>query len=62
MNPTRRTVLPDGTRRFLGGTCRRACCTGGPTPAPGERAVRFEGGAVGELYTSSAPATLTHPW
>ncbi|MEV7154346.1 endo-beta-N-acetylglucosaminidase [Streptomyces misionensis] len=55
-------VLPDGTRRFLGGTCQRAYFTGGLTPAPGERAVRFEVRAVGELYTSSAPATATHPW
>ncbi|MGW5123489.1 endo-beta-N-acetylglucosaminidase [Streptomyces sp. NPDC004069] len=55
-------VLPDGTRRFLGGTCQRAYFVGGLTPAPGERAVRFEVRAVGELYTSSAPATVTHPW
>ncbi|MFI2641740.1 endo-beta-N-acetylglucosaminidase [Streptomyces sp. NPDC018610] len=55
-------VLPDGTRRFLGGTCQRAYFTGGLTPAPGERAARLEVRAVGELYTSSAPASLTHPW
>ncbi|MFF8594332.1 endo-beta-N-acetylglucosaminidase [Streptomyces sp. NPDC015220] len=55
-------VLPDGTRRFLGGTGQRAYFVAGLTPAPGERAVRFEVRAVGELYTSSAPATVTHPW
>ncbi|MGW0086620.1 endo-beta-N-acetylglucosaminidase [Streptomyces sp. NPDC003393] len=55
-------VLPDGTRRFLGGTCQRAYFVPGLTPAAGERAVRFEVRAVGELYTSSAPATATHPW
>jgi hypothetical protein len=55
-------VLPGGTRRFLDGTCRRAYFTGGPTPAPGERAVRFEVRAVGEPSTSSAPATATHHW
>jgi endo-beta-N-acetylglucosaminidase D len=55
-------VLPDGTRRFLGGTCQRAYFVSGLTPAAGERAVRFEVRAVGELYTSSAPATVTHPW
>ncbi|WKE67680.1 endo-beta-N-acetylglucosaminidase [Streptomyces sp. WP-1] len=53
-------VLPDGTRRFLGGTGQRAYFTGGQTPAPGERGVRIEVRAVGELYTSSAPSTVTH--
>ncbi|MEU0596859.1 endo-beta-N-acetylglucosaminidase [Streptomyces sp. NPDC006393] len=55
-------VLPDGTRRFLGGTCQRAYFAGGLTPAAGEHAVRFEVRAVGELYTSSAPAAVSHPW
>ncbi|MFI1164552.1 endo-beta-N-acetylglucosaminidase [Streptomyces sp. NPDC020801] len=55
-------LLPDGTRRFLGATCQRAYFAGGLTPAPGERAARLEVRAVGELYTSSAPATATHPW
>ncbi|MEG8280255.1 endo-beta-N-acetylglucosaminidase [Streptomyces sp. AHA2] len=54
--------LPDGTRRFLGGTCQRAFFVAGQKPEQGERAARFELRAVGELYTSSAPATLTHPW
>ncbi|MBR8638377.1 endo-beta-N-acetylglucosaminidase [Streptomyces tuirus] len=55
-------LLPDGTRRFLGGTCQRAFFVAGLKPEQGERAARFELRAVGELYTSSAPVTLTHPW
>ncbi|MFH9011357.1 endo-beta-N-acetylglucosaminidase [Streptomyces sp. NPDC017943] len=54
--------LPDGTRRFLGGTCQRAFFVAGLEPEQGERAARFELRAVGELYTSSAPVTLTHAW
>ncbi|MEU6031263.1 endo-beta-N-acetylglucosaminidase [Streptomyces tauricus] len=55
-------VLPDGTRRFLGGTAQQAFFVGGLTPEGGEAATRFELRAVGELYTASAPATLTHTW
>ncbi|MFD5584117.1 endo-beta-N-acetylglucosaminidase [Streptomyces sp. NPDC127063] len=55
-------VLPDGTRRFLGATGQYAFHVAGQRPEQGERAARFEVRAVGELYTSSAPATLTHPW
>ncbi|MEU3843008.1 endo-beta-N-acetylglucosaminidase [Streptomyces sp. NPDC028635] len=55
-------VLPDGGRRFLGATGQCAFHTAGLRPEQGERAARFEVRAVGELYTSSAPATLTHPW
>ncbi|MGW7663807.1 endo-beta-N-acetylglucosaminidase [Streptomyces sp. NPDC054756] len=55
-------VLPDGTRRFLGGTCQHAFFTGGLRPEPGETAARFELRAVGELYTTSAPVTVTHRW
>jgi endo-beta-N-acetylglucosaminidase D len=55
-------LLPDGTRRFLGATCQRAYFVGGLRREQGERAARFELRAVGELYTSSAPATVTHPW
>ncbi|WP_328492552.1 endo-beta-N-acetylglucosaminidase [Streptomyces sp. NBC_00414] len=55
-------VLPDGTRRFLGGTAQLAFFVGGLTAEGGEAAARFELRAVGELYTASAPATLTHPW
>ncbi|KUN23236.1 endo-beta-N-acetylglucosaminidase [Streptomyces antibioticus] len=55
-------VLPDGTRRFLGGTCQSAYFVGGLQPEQGERAARFELRAVGELYTSSAPVSVTHTW
>ncbi|GAA4084661.1 endo-beta-N-acetylglucosaminidase [Streptomyces shaanxiensis] len=55
-------LLPDGTRRFLGGTCQRAFFVGGLGPEQGEQEARFELRAVGELYTTSAPATVTHPW
>ncbi|MBV2356294.1 endo-beta-N-acetylglucosaminidase [Streptomyces sp. J2-1] len=55
-------VLPDGTRRFLGGTGQRAFYVAGLLPADGERAARFELRAVGELYNASAPVTVTHTW
>ncbi|CAL9621336.1 endo-beta-N-acetylglucosaminidase [Streptomyces sp. enrichment culture] len=55
-------LLPDGTRRFLGGTCQRAYFLRGQQREQGERAARFELRAVGELYTSSAPVTVIHPW
>ncbi|MGW7378069.1 endo-beta-N-acetylglucosaminidase [Streptomyces sp. NPDC054794] len=55
-------VLPDGTRRFLGGTCQRAYFVAGLRPEQGESAARFEVRAVGELYTASAPVTVTHTW
>ncbi|MCD7445076.1 endo-beta-N-acetylglucosaminidase [Streptomyces lincolnensis] len=55
-------LLPDGTRRFLGGTCQSAFFVGGLRPEQGERAARLELRAVGELYTSSAPVAVTHPW
>ncbi|MGW1558000.1 endo-beta-N-acetylglucosaminidase [Streptomyces sp. NPDC002144] len=55
-------LLADGTRRFLGGTCQRAYFVSGLQPEQGEPAARFELRAVGELYTSSAPVTVTHPW
>jgi len=54
--------LPDGTRRFLGGTCQQAYFVGGLQPEQGETEARLELRAVGELYTSSAPVTVTHPW
>nr|WP_203614768.1 endo-beta-N-acetylglucosaminidase [Streptomyces sp. SID13726] len=55
-------LLPDGTRRFLGGTCQRAYFLAGLQPEQGERQARLELRAVGELYTSSDPVTVTHPW
>lgn len=55
-------LLPDGTRRFLGGTCQSAYFLGGLRPEQGEQEARFELRAVGELYTTSAPVTVTHRW
>lgn len=55
-------TLPDGTRRFLGGTCQRAFYVGGLVPEQGETAARFELRAVGELFTVSTPTTTTHTW
>ncbi|MFI9249861.1 endo-beta-N-acetylglucosaminidase [Streptomyces sp. NPDC053069] len=55
-------LLPDGSRRFLGGTCQRAYCLTGLQPEQGEGVARFELRAVGELYTTSTPVTVTHPW
>ncbi|WP_020116909.1 endo-beta-N-acetylglucosaminidase [Streptomyces canus] len=55
-------LLPDGSRRFLGGTCQRAWFVAGLRPEQGERQARLELRAVGELYTSSDPVTVTHPW
>jgi hypothetical protein len=55
-------LFPDGTRRFLGATCQRAYFVAGLRPEQGERAARLEVRAVGELYTSSAPVTVTRTW
>ncbi|MEU6282845.1 endo-beta-N-acetylglucosaminidase [Streptomyces sp. NPDC047028] len=55
-------VLPDGSRRFLGGTCQQAYFVPGLRPEQGERRARFELRAVGELYDTSTPVTVTHTW
>lgn len=55
-------LLPDGTRRFLGGTCQRAFFVGGLQAEQGEQAARFEVRAVGELYTASVPLTVSYTW
>ncbi|TXS43337.1 endo-beta-N-acetylglucosaminidase [Streptomyces sp. uw30] len=55
-------LLADGTRRFLGATCQSAYFVGGLRPEQGEQEARFELRAVGELYTTSAPVTVTHRW
>ncbi|WP_053762574.1 endo-beta-N-acetylglucosaminidase [Streptomyces sp. AS58] len=55
-------LLPDGTRRFLGGTCQRAHHVGGLRPEQGERSARFELRSVGELYNASDPVTVHHTW
>ncbi|MEU2428352.1 endo-beta-N-acetylglucosaminidase [Streptomyces sp. NPDC007861] len=55
-------VLPDGSRRFLGGTCQSAFHLSGLRPEQGESAARFEVRAVGELYTTSGAASAAHTW
>ncbi|MEU7727448.1 endo-beta-N-acetylglucosaminidase [Streptomyces sp. NPDC040724] len=55
-------VLPDGTRRFLGGTCGTALYLPAVPRAGRERAAAFEVRAVDELYTASAPARTTLVW
>lgn len=55
-------VLPDGGRRFLGGTCGTALYLPGVARAGRERAAVFEVRAVDELYAVSAPARTTLPW
>ncbi|MFJ5303315.1 endo-beta-N-acetylglucosaminidase [Streptomyces sp. NPDC088350] len=55
-------LLPDGTRRFLGGTCQRAFYVGGLTAEQGEQQAWFELRATGELYTASAPVTVSYTW
>lgn len=55
-------VLPDGTRRFLGGTCGAALHLPAVERAAGERAAVFEVRAVDELYALSGPSATTLAW
>ncbi|WP_405488166.1 endo-beta-N-acetylglucosaminidase [Streptomyces sp. NBC_00096] len=55
-------VLPDGTRRFLGGTCGTALHLPAVRRSGRERAAVFEIRAVDELYAASAPARTTLTW
>ncbi len=55
-------ILPDGTRRFLGGTCGTALYLPDVPRAGGERAAAFEVRTVDELYAVSAPARTTLAW
>lgn len=55
-------ILPDGARRFLGGTCQTAFFVPDIRREPGEKAARFQVGAVGELYTTSGAASTAHRW
>ncbi|WP_408990327.1 GH85 family endohexosaminidase C-terminal domain-containing protein, partial [Streptomyces shenzhenensis] len=55
-------LLNDGTRRFLGATAQRAFFLTGLRPEQQETTARFEVRAVGELYTTSDPVTVTHTW
>ncbi|MFJ2884427.1 hypothetical protein ACIO53_00165 [Streptomyces sp. NPDC087305] len=43
-------------------SCRRAFFTDGPQAEQGEQRARFEPRATGELYTASAPVTVTYAW
>nr|WP_308213658.1 hypothetical protein [Streptantibioticus rubrisoli] len=55
-------LLPDGGRRFLGGTCQLAAYGPELRRAPGESATRLEVRAVNELFTASAPASTELIW
>lgn len=55
-------VLPDGTRRFLGGTCGTALYLPAVERAGREKAAVFEIRAVDELYAVSTPARTTLNW
>ncbi|MET9885859.1 endo-beta-N-acetylglucosaminidase [Streptomyces sp. NPDC006430] len=55
-------LLPDGTRRFLGGTCGTALHLAAVVRADRERSAAFEVRAVDELYAASAPAATTLAW
>lgn len=55
-------ILPDGARRFRGGTCQTAFFVPDIRREPGEKAARFQVGAVGELYTTSGAASTAHRW
>ncbi|MEV4922652.1 endo-beta-N-acetylglucosaminidase [Streptomyces roseoverticillatus] len=57
-----RQVLPGGRFRFLGGTCGHAYYVPALRRTDGEAATRIEVRAVDELYTASAPATVTFRW
>ncbi|MFJ3858464.1 endo-beta-N-acetylglucosaminidase [Streptomyces sp. NPDC090085] len=55
-------LLPDGDRRFLGGTCGTALYLDGVVRAGGEPAAVFEVRAVDELYRASVPVRTALPW
>ncbi|MEU9115362.1 endo-beta-N-acetylglucosaminidase [Streptomyces sp. NPDC048483] len=54
--------LPDGSRRFLGGTCGTAFYVPGLRREQSEPAVQLEVRAVDELFSSSESARTQHPW
>ncbi|MFG2590008.1 endo-beta-N-acetylglucosaminidase [Streptomyces sp. NPDC048438] len=55
-------ILPDGTLRFLGGTCQTAFFLSGIRREAGERSARFQVRAVDELYDLSGAAVAAHRW
>ncbi|MFH8749010.1 hypothetical protein ACH4GK_11100 [Streptomyces rimosus] len=54
--------LPDGKRRFLGGTCETAFFLPAPRCTSGEPRTRLEVRAVGEPHTASAAAASVFTW
>ncbi|WP_424211457.1 endo-beta-N-acetylglucosaminidase [Streptomyces sp. BI20] len=55
-------VLPDGTRRYLGGTPGEALFLTSLERAGTERAAVLEVRAVDELHAASRPVRVTHAW
>ncbi|WP_330332992.1 endo-beta-N-acetylglucosaminidase [Streptomyces sp. NBC_00536] len=55
-------MLPDGTRRFLGGTCGTALYVPGLERSGQEPETAFEVRAVSELYAVSAPVSTSYAW
>jgi hypothetical protein len=55
-------LLPDGTRRFLGGTPGTAAYVPALRRSGSEATTSIEVRSVDELFASSAPATLTYTW
>ncbi|WP_411139732.1 hypothetical protein [Streptomyces sp. x-80] len=55
-------MLPDGGRRFLGGTRGAAFHVPGLSREQGEPALVPEVRAVDELFAVSEPSSVRHPW
>ncbi|MFJ2649988.1 endo-beta-N-acetylglucosaminidase [Streptomyces sp. NPDC087420] len=55
-------VLPDGSRRFLGGTAGTAYHVPALQAEPGESVARFEVRSVSEAYQVSSAAGTERPW
>ncbi|KOT59848.1 hypothetical protein [Streptomyces rimosus] len=54
--------LPDGKRRYLGGTCEAAFFLPAPRRTPGGPGTRLDGRAAGEPHTASASAASVFTW
>ncbi|MEU7260862.1 hypothetical protein AB0B21_34415 [Streptomyces rimosus] len=54
--------LPDGKRRFLGGTCETAFFLPAPRRTSGGPGTRLDGRAAGEPHTASAAAASVFTW
>ncbi len=55
-------LLPDGKRRFLGGTCETAFFLPAPRRTSGEPGTRLDVRAAGEPHTASASAASVFTW